>query len=52
MISLLVLTSSLCAGAASAAGGSVTLTQDPLVMRLGSNEFRIAFGINGEQFAA
>jgi hypothetical protein len=27
---------------------SVSLTQDPLVMRLSKDEFRIAFGINGE----
>ena len=28
---------------------SVSLTQDPLVMRLNKDEFRIAFGINGEK---
>ena len=27
---------------------SISLTQDPLVMRLNKDEFRIAFGINGE----
>ncbi len=30
----------------------VTLTQDPLVMRLSKDEFRIAFGINGENCGA
>jgi hypothetical protein len=28
---------------------AVSLTQDPLVMRLNKDEFRIAFGINGER---
>jgi hypothetical protein len=28
---------------------SVSLTQDPLIMRLNKDEFRIAFGINGER---
>ena len=27
----------------------VVLTQDPLIMRLSKDEFRIAFGINGER---
>jgi hypothetical protein len=31
---------------------SVSLTQDPLVMRLNKDEFRIAFGINGERCEA
>ena len=31
---------------------SVSLTQDPLVMRLSKDEFRIAFGINGERCGA
>ena len=30
----------------------VSLTQSPLVMRISKDEFRIAFGINGEQCAA
>jgi hypothetical protein len=34
--------------AASHAQRTVSLTQDPLVMRLDKDEFRIAFGINGE----
>ena len=36
-------------GAALASDRSVSLTQDPLVMRLNKDEFRIAFGINGER---
>jgi hypothetical protein len=35
-------------GTALASDRSVSLTQDPLVMRLNKDEFRIAFGINGE----
>src|SRR5258706_6224682 len=31
---------------------SVSLTQDPLIMRLNKDEFRIAFGINGERCGA
>jgi hypothetical protein len=47
------LTLSAAAGATPAALGapaarSVSLSQDPLVMRLNKDEFRIAFGINGE----
>jgi hypothetical protein len=30
----------------------VVLTQDPLIMRLSKDEFRIAFGINGEHCGA
>jgi len=37
------------AGAAPRSELSVSLTQDPLVMRLNKDEFRIAFGINGER---
>jgi hypothetical protein len=37
------------AGAAPRSEHSVSLTQDPLVMRLNKDEFRIAFGINGER---
>lgn len=40
------------AGAATPAARSVSLTQDPLVMRLSKDEFRIAFGINGERCAS
>ncbi len=39
-------------GAASAAGRSVSLTQEPVVMRLSNDEFRIAFGIDGEKCGA
>src|ERR1700722_6751821 len=34
---------------ASHSARSVSLTQEPLVMRLNKDEFRIAFGINGER---
>ena len=40
------------AGAAPASKLSVSLTQDPLIMRLNKDEFRIAFGINGERCGA
>jgi len=40
------------AGIASAAERPVVLTQDPLVMRLSKDEFRIAFGLNATQGAA
>ncbi len=39
------------AGISSAAKRAVTLTQDPLVMRLSKDEFRIAFGINADRSA-
>jgi hypothetical protein len=39
------------AGVSAAARRSVSLTQDPLVMRLSKDEFRIAFGINADQGA-
>jgi hypothetical protein len=39
----------LSAAAAPRSDRSVSLTQDPLVMRLNKDEFRIAFGINGER---
>lgn len=39
------------AGAAPAPKLAVSLTQAPLVMRLDKDEFRIAFGINGERCA-
>ncbi len=45
-----VLAVSAVAGAAALpAERSVSLTQDPLIMRLNKDEFRIAFGINGER---
>lgn len=40
------------AGAAPVSDRSVSLTQDPLIMRLNKDEFRIAFGINGERCGA
>ncbi len=40
-----------CAHAATASGRAVSLTQAPLIMRLDKDEFRIAFGINGERCA-
>jgi hypothetical protein len=43
-----MLTLSAAAGAAPPSARSVSLTQDPLVMRLNKDEFRIVFGINGE----
>jgi len=46
-LALLALVSIGAAAAAPHAPG-VVLTQDPLVMRLDKDEFRIAFGINGE----
>jgi hypothetical protein len=39
------------AGISSAAKRAVKLTQDPLVMRLSKDEFRIAFGINADRGA-
>jgi hypothetical protein len=49
-LTLLVLSMS-TAAVSSPAEHSVSLTQDPLVMRLNKDEFRIAFGINGERCA-
>src|SRR5450631_506139 len=51
-LSLMAVLSSAAAGAAPPSEGSVSLTQDPLVMRLNKDEFRIAFGINGERCGA
>jgi hypothetical protein len=47
-----MMTLSAGAGAAPPAARSVSLTQDPLIMRLNKDEFRIAFGINGERCGA
>jgi hypothetical protein len=49
---LAALTLSAAASAAPPSERSVSLTQDPLVMRLNKDEFRIAFGINGERCGA
>ena len=48
LLSLAFALATLPVGAASAGEGtcSVSLTQDPLVMRLGKDEFRIAFGLD------
>ena len=46
-----LLAASAGADAADKSARSVSLTQTPLVMRLDKNEFRIAFGINGERCA-
>ena len=40
------------AGAAPPAQRSVSLSQEPLIMRLNKDEFRIAFAINGERGGA
>ena len=48
---LLITIAAMNARAAAPADRSVSLTQEPLVMRLNKDEFRIAFGINGEQCA-
>jgi hypothetical protein len=45
---LAILTSTAAAGAEPASPRPVSLTQEPLIMRLNKDEFRIAFGINGE----
>jgi hypothetical protein len=47
-----MMTLSAAAGAAPPAQRSVSLTQEPLIMRLNKDEFRIAFGINGERCGA
>jgi hypothetical protein len=49
---LAMLTVSAAAGAAPPSARSVSLTQEPLIMRLNKDEFRIAFGINGERCGA
>jgi hypothetical protein len=52
-LSLLVLVtmSASAAIAAPTPGRSVSLTHEPVVMRLNKDEFRIAFGVNGERCA-
>jgi hypothetical protein len=49
LVALIAMSSS--AGAAAQMERSVSLTQEPVVMRLNRNEFRIAFGINAERCA-
>jgi hypothetical protein len=45
---LAMLSMSAGAGVTASAVQSVSLSQDPLIMRLSKDEFRIAFGINGQ----
>ena len=49
---LATLTLSAAAGATPPSARSVSLTQDPLIMRINKDEFRIAFGINGDRCGA
>lgn len=51
-LSLIGLLACAAAGGASSSEQSVSLTQEPLVMRLNKDEFRIAFGIDGARCAA
>jgi hypothetical protein len=48
---LAMLTVSAAAGASPPSARSVSLTQEPLIMRVNKDEFRIAFGVNGEHCA-
>lgn len=50
-LSLVTLVALGAANAASAGEHSVSLTHEPVVMRLNKDEFRIAFGLNGERCA-
>jgi hypothetical protein len=50
-LSLVAITIGTGASVVSASDRSVSLTQDPVVMRLHKDEFRIAFGINTEHCA-
>jgi len=52
MISLPLLALIASSAGAASDGRAVSLTQDPLVMRLNKDEFRIVFGINGEACGA
>jgi hypothetical protein len=47
-----ILTTATAAAAEPASPRSVSLTQEPLIMRLNKDEFRIAFGINGARCGA
>jgi hypothetical protein len=51
-LSLIAMITLSSAAGAAASSHSVSLTQDPLIMRLNKDEFRIAFGINGERCGA
>lgn len=48
LIALATFAAAATASAAPASECSVSIASEPLVMRLGKDEFRIAFGINGE----
>jgi len=50
-VTLALATMIVSAGASAAAARTVSLSQKPFVMRLQKDEFRIAFGINGERCA-
>jgi len=53
LIAMAAISTGATAGAATAVPEhAVVLTQDPLIMRLSKDEFRIAFGINGERCGA
>src|ERR1700692_4585767 len=49
---LATLTLGAAAGAAPPSVQSVSLTHEPLIMRINKDEFRIAFGINGDRCGA
>ena len=52
LIAIVSLSASLGAVAAPPTQHAISVTHEPLVMRLNKDEFRIAFGINGEQCGA
>ncbi len=52
LIALVTFGAATAASAAPANECSVSVAKEPLVMRLGKDEFRIAFGVNGERCAA
>ncbi len=52
LLAMLIWSAGAAAAGSAPAAHSVTLTQDPVVMRLNKDEFRIAFGINGERCGA
>ena len=53
LIAMTAMSTGALAGAATAIPEHVVVvTQDPLIMRLSKDEFRIAFGINGERCGA
>jgi hypothetical protein len=52
LVAMMALSAAAGAAPAPAPKHSVSLTQDPLIMRLNKDEFRIAFGLNGERCGA